>query len=425
MRGMKTEMKQNQMKKIISGLAAVLTLSFGGGAVLAEEADVFYSEEELTTFTSGDYTYSLMYSADENDDSVACCIESYSGTDQDVVIPAELDGYDVVALGDRAFMENYTATSITLPATLVGTGLYTFYACTNVQNYYVAEGSEYYTSEDGVLYADDGTYLVAYPLGRNPSDLVIDEHVVDIGNSVFAASQSLQSVTLPEGLKYIGVWAFSECSGLTSITIPDGVSALEDFCFSSCTQLREIRLPATLTTIGAGAFAYCGNITEFLIPSGCTEIGQAAFAATGLTELTVPSSVTTIGFSAMGWDVSDVTGDLVMIDDFVIYGLAGSEAQYYATDSDNGNQFTFEALTADEIYERIGTGQGGAGVEPTFPESEQGEPSTVVIGTDAISGDGSQTNNSQKTIAWIVGLVGVSAVAGVGIALGLRKRKQS
>jgi len=60
------------------------------------------SAAEKETFTSGDYTYSVLVNVD--DESIrAACIESYAGSETELVIPETIDDLPVVSLGDRAF----------------------------------------------------------------------------------------------------------------------------------------------------------------------------------------------------------------------------------------------------------------------------------------------------------------------------------
>lgn len=331
--------------------------------------DNFYNGEgatEIETITSGDYTYSIMVGA-EDETLRAACIESYSGTEADLVIPSELDGLPVVSLGDRAFSGNYTATRITIPETVIGTGLYTFAGCTGVTEYVVDEDNPYYESIDGVLYADDGGYLVQYPIAKYPVKVEVPDGVYDIGNSAFAQIPSLEEVVLPDSVEYIGVWAFSNCKSLKKINIPEKVTALEDFCFAYSTTLTLETIPSSITQIGAGVFAGCIQMEKFTIPASVTSIGQAAFAGTGLKEITIPSSVTAIDFNAFGYAL-DENRQYVKVDDFVIRGAVGSEAQNYAADTENDFQFKAVSSSDGVTFDKVEIGKD----DTTADEKEDG-----------------------------------------------------
>lgn len=74
---------------------------------------------------------------------------------------------------------------------------------------------------------------------------------------------------------------------------------LGNYVFYGCSGLTSLTLPSSVTSIGRGAFYGCWKLTSLTIPSGVTSIGYSAFrGCSGLTSLTIPSSVTEIGWGA-------------------------------------------------------------------------------------------------------------------------------
>ena len=74
---------------------------------------------------------------------------------------------------------------------------------------------------------------------------------------------------------------------------------LGDYVFNGCSGLTSLTLPSSVTEIGEHAFLNCRGLTNFTIPSGVTKIGAGAFfCCYGLISLTIPSSVTAIGSQA-------------------------------------------------------------------------------------------------------------------------------
>ena len=74
---------------------------------------------------------------------------------------------------------------------------------------------------------------------------------------------------------------------------------LGDYVFNGCSGLTSLTLPSSVTEIGEHAFLNCRGLTNFTIPSGVTKIGGGAFfCCYGLISLTIPSSVTAIGSGA-------------------------------------------------------------------------------------------------------------------------------
>ena len=69
--------------------------------------------------------------------------------------------------------------------------------------------------------------------------------------------------------------------------------------FWGCSGLTSVTIPSSITKIGDNAFSGCSGLTSVTIPSSVTEIGSSAFSdCRGLTSVTVPSSVTKIGDNA-------------------------------------------------------------------------------------------------------------------------------
>ena len=74
---------------------------------------------------------------------------------------------------------------------------------------------------------------------------------------------------------------------------------LGDFAFYGCSGLTSLTLPSSVTKIGCYALSNCIGLTSLTLPSSVTEIGEHAFLnCRGLTNFTIPSGVTSIGTSA-------------------------------------------------------------------------------------------------------------------------------
>ena len=201
-------------KKIVAGLMA-LTLVFGGTAlpntVVSSVAVISANaEEETEVLTYGDFKYTLL-----EDSTVE--ITRYNGLDEEIEVPAEIDGAAVTSIGDNAF---------------------------------------------------------AHPFIKS---IVIPDSVAKIGNKAFAGCWGLKSITLPKNLECIGRDAFGDCRMLKSIVIPDGVKSIGHFAFYDCFNLESIVIPDSVESIGNGAFSRCTKLKSITIPASVTQIGSEVF----------------------------------------------------------------------------------------------------------------------------------------------------
>ncbi|MCC8151062.1 MAG: leucine-rich repeat domain-containing protein [Lachnospiraceae bacterium] len=129
---------------------------------------------------------------------------------------------------------------------------------------------------------------------QSVSKLVIGEGITSIGEGAFSGG-AYTSVTLPGTLKSIGVFAFEDCNNLTEVVIPDGVEILKHGAFCGCSNLKKVVIPGSVKTIDARAFDSCTSLSDVTIGEGVETIGYWAFWGCAMTEITVPSSVESLG----------------------------------------------------------------------------------------------------------------------------------
>ena len=205
----------------------------------------------------------------------------------------------VTSIGTQAFWECVSLTSITLPSTLTSFGSQAFQACSSLEALY-GTGNSYYTIDGNrALIVDGGETLLAYAEGNAETSYSIPKGVTSIGGYAFGGCSGLTSITIPEGVTSIGNFAFRDCSSLTSITLPNTLTSIGDYAFYNCSGLTSIRLPSTLTSIGGYAFESCSSLASITILSTLTSIGSGAFSdCSSLTEITINGKISTLGSRA-------------------------------------------------------------------------------------------------------------------------------
>ena len=119
------------------------------------------------------YTLESVYDSASDEIVKYACITSYCGNDQNVIVPAEIDGYAVKIIDGCAFAE------------------------TSVRTVIVSEGME------------------------------------KILSGAFRGCKKLESVFLPETLAYIGSYAFNGCLNLNKISVPQNAEVCS-LAFDTC-----------------------------------------------------------------------------------------------------------------------------------------------------------------------------------------------
>lgn len=261
-------------------------------------------------------TFTITVTAPSRDftfDATTGTIKKYNGNDAVVNIPPTINSWPVTKIGEDAFQDNTTITSVTIPASVTEIGSNAFAGCTNLTIVNYAGDWSNLTIQSGNPAVQDAAnaplfdfefilnntavVVTNYKYNGAAADVTIPSRyqgkpVTTIGHAAFFNS-AVTSVTIPDSVTSISDEAFINCPKLTNISIPNSVTYIGFSAFSSCTSLKSITLPSSLSFISGALFLGCSQLTTIHIPVSVTSIGNNAFAdCPSLMTVTYPGSKT-------------------------------------------------------------------------------------------------------------------------------------
>ena len=229
------------------------------------------------TSEDGVYEYSVL-----EDGTIE--ITDYYGSEDNLVIPSEIDGYTVTRIGYDAFYDE-DFTSVSIPGTVTEIGPYAFQSCSYLTSIVIP---------DSVIKIEYQAFEDCYEL----SEITLPEHEMEIAPDAFNDTAYFRdAANWRDGFLYIG--SHKICGVYEYEILDDGTIEITDYYGSE----NDLVIPSeidgyTVTKIGFDAF-WAEDFTNVSIPDTVTEIGPCAFQNCDyLISIVIPDSVIKIEYQS-------------------------------------------------------------------------------------------------------------------------------
>lgn len=129
----------------------------------------------------------------------------------------------------------------------------------------IAYGPYFYDPSWPIEYSAAGDTLYYYPRDSVASRFTIPETVHIIDSRAFQCNKHLTEITLPVGVREIGVCSFFGCEQVRKLAIEGPVTSIPWRAFEGCHKLQTVDLPASVNSIGGYSFSGCNSLRTFIV----------------------------------------------------------------------------------------------------------------------------------------------------------------
>ena len=232
-----TTIKANWADLVGQKVLEIVSNDFTQGMNIAQIKDYFdLDDADYYIDDDGKVRTSVPFEFEEGGTSVT--ITNYTGSSNDVVIPATVNGKPVTVIGSNTFSSNSGIKSITIPSSVTSIAANVFKYCYSLNTVHY-EGSE--AQWCGIQFGNGDSN----PCRNGASGKI---------TALYFGDSETADLEIPEGVTQINDYAFYGCRCLTSVSFPSTLTSIGNEAFYYCKGLRSVFIPANVETIGNNAF---------------------------------------------------------------------------------------------------------------------------------------------------------------------------
>ena len=223
-----------------------------------------------------------------NSSDMTASVTKYKGDSEYVEIPSMVNGYKVDSIENPIFRDNYKLKGVIIPDTVDYVSREIFSGCVSLTDVDLGKGitsisfGMFYNckSLESLTIPEQIKYLGGYEQDPFDGCTSLKNLYLKAKNISFIRYLKLPSLTniviastvdsLPDG-------AFSGYNYIENVTFENGLMVLPDSCFKNCTSLKNITLPDSMMSVGKSAFENCFNLKSVTFSKNLNTISPSAF----------------------------------------------------------------------------------------------------------------------------------------------------
>ena len=174
-----------------------------------------------------------------------------------IAIPENVSSIGSFVFKDCKNLENIEVDIKNTNYSSIDGNLYTKDRKTLIQ-YAIGKNDKYFEVPDSVTSIGNNAFMNCQSL----TSVELGDNVIRIGIEAFYSCRSLTNVLIGDSVTFIDMFAFGYCTNLANVEMGNSVTSIGANAFNNCSSLTSIEIPDSVTSIGSSAFDNCRSLTD-------------------------------------------------------------------------------------------------------------------------------------------------------------------